>query len=299
VSASIPVIINAGAGTAGGADLASRISELFLAGGVRADVRAASGSELDTLIRAAVAERPPMLVAGGGDGTISTAAAALAGSEITLGVLPLGTLNHFAKDLRIPLALEAAVQNIIRGNTTQVDIGVANDRVFINNSSLGLYPDIVLDRERQQRRLGRGKLRSLVWASIAAFRRFPFMTVTIDVRGERHRFVTPLVLIGNNEYLMQGFDIGARARLDGGKLSIYVVKRPGRIALVHLAAQALVGRLKQSRDFVGILASECVIETRHPLLAVATDGEVSTLTSPLRYRIRSRSLRVIVPGEGG
>ena len=292
----IRVIINAGAGTAGGSALAVTIADAFRARGVRADVRAAaSGTALEAIIRDAIAAHPRALVAGGGDGTVSSAASVLAGTDIALGVLPLGTLNHFAKDLRVPLELDAAVQCIVDGHTALVDVGEVNGRVFINNSSLGLYPDLVRDRERQQRRLGRGKLNSLLWASVAAFRRWPFMTVVLDVDGMHRRYVTPLVFIGNNEYQMQGFEIGMRERLDSGKLSIYVVRKPGRAPLIWLAVQALVGRLRQARDFDSALASACSIETRHARLLVSTDGEVSMMSSPLHYRIRARDLRVFLP----
>jgi diacylglycerol kinase family enzyme len=216
-----------------------------------------------------------------------------------LGVLPFGTLNHFAKDLRIPLELEAAVANIIAGNAIAVDVGEVNGRVFINNSSLGLYPDIVRDRERQQSRLGRGKWRSLVWASLAAFRRFPFLRVRIEVEGTKRVYATPLVFVGNNEYKMEGFDIGERNRIDQGRLSVYIVKREGRAALVRLALQALAGRLRQARDFEALTTAEFVIDTRHARILVATDGEVQPMETPLHYRTRPRSLRVIVPRDEG
>jgi diacylglycerol kinase family enzyme len=296
LSTTIPVIINAGAGNPHVANRSQTLTALFLAGGINADIRLAhTGAEVDTLIRAAVAERPRLLVAAGGDGTISTAAAAIAGTEITLGVLPFGTLNHFAKDLGIPLELEASVQNIVENNVIAVDVGEVNGRVFINNSSLGLYPDIVRDRQRQQTRLGRGKWRSFLWASLAVLRRFPFLTVRIDVDGTTRDFVTPLVFIGNNEYRMEGFDIGVRESLERGVLSIYIVKRPGRAALVRLSLAALLGRLEQARDFEARTASELVIETRHRQVLVAADGEVRRMKSPLHYRARPRSLRVIVP----
>jgi diacylglycerol kinase family enzyme len=296
LSSTIPVIINAGAGNPHVQNRSQTLAALFLAGGINADIRLArTGAEIDTLVRAAVAERPRMLVAAGGDGTISTAAAALAGTDITLGVLPFGTLNHFAKDLGIPLDLEESVQNIIENNVIAVDVGEVNGRVFINNSSLGLYPDIVRDRERQQTRLGRGKWRSFLWASLAVLRRFPFLTVRIQVDGTKRSYVTPLVFIGNNEYKMEGFDIGVRESLERGVLSIYIVKRPGRSALVRLSLAALFGRLQQARDFEALTATEFVIETRHHRTLVATDGEVQQMKSPLHYRARPRSLRVIVP----
>jgi diacylglycerol kinase family enzyme len=290
------VIINAGAGNPHVANRSQTLSDLFLAGGIDADIRLArTGAEIDTLVRAAVTERPRMLVAAGGDGTISSAASALAGTDIALGVLPFGTLNHFAKDLGIPLELEASVQNIVENNVIAVDVGEVNGRVFINNSSLGLYPDIVRDRERQQTRLGRGKWRSFLWASVAVLRRFPFLTVRIEVEGTKRSFVTPLVFIGNNEYTMEGFDIGVRESVERGVLSIYIVKRSGRAALVRLSLAALFGLLRQARDFEALTAAELVIETRHRNILVAADGEVQRMKSPLHYRARPRSLRVIVP----
>jgi diacylglycerol kinase family enzyme len=296
LSSTVPVIINAGAGNPHVANRSRTLSALFHAGGVNVDIRLArTGAEIETLIHTAVAEHPRMLVAAGGDGTISTAAGALAGTDITLGVLPFGTLNHFAKDLGIPLDLEASVQNIVENNVIAVDVGEVNGRVFINNSSLGLYPDIVRDRERQQSRLGRGKWRSFLWASVAVLRRFPFLTVRIEVEGTKRGFVTPLVFIGNNEYKMEGFEIGVRESLECGVLSVYIVKRPGRGALVRLSLAALFGRLQQARDFEALTAAEFVIETRHHQVLVAADGEVQRMTSPLHYRARPRSLRVIVP----
>ena len=300
MSSAVPVIINAGAGNPHVEDRSRELTALLLAGGIQTDVRLAhTGEEIDTLVRAAVDERPRMMIAAGGDGTISTAAAALAGTDIPLGVLPFGTLNHFAKDLGIPLELETSVQNIIENNAIAVDVGEVNGRVFINNSSLGLYPDIVRDRERQQSRLGRGKWRAFLWASLSALRRFPFLIVRIEVESTKRDFITPVVFIGNNEYQMQGFDIGARESLERGVLSIYIVKRQRRASLVRLSLAALLGRLEQARDFESLTATELVIETNRKHLLVSTDGEVQRMRSPLHYRIRPRELRVIVPRAVG
>jgi len=300
LSTTVPVIVNAGAGNPHVDDRSRELIALFRDGGIHADVRLArTGAELDSLVRAAVAEGPHMLVAAGGDGTISTAAAALAGTEIVLGVLPFGTLNHFAKDLGVPLDLQASVQCIVENNVIAVDVGEVNGRVFINNSSLGLYPDIVRDRERQQARLGRGKWRSLLWASLAVLRRFPFLTVRLEVESTSRDLITPVVFIGNNEYRMEGFDIGAREALTRGVLSIYIVRRQRRAALVWLSLAALLGRLEQARDFVSLTATELVIETPRRNILVATDGEVQPIRTPLHYRIRPLCLRVIVPRAVG
>jgi YegS/Rv2252/BmrU family lipid kinase len=296
LSSAVPVIINAGAGNPHVEDRSRAVTELFLAGGIHADIRLArTGSDIDRLVREAVAEHPRMLVAAGGDGTISTAAAALAGTDIALGVLPFGTLNHFAKDLGIPLELETSVQTIVENNVVAVDVAEVNGRVFINNSSLGLYPDIVRDRERRQSRLGRGKWRSFLWASLSVLRRFPFLIVRIEVESVKRDFITPVVFIGNNEYQMQGFDIGARESLERGVLCVYIVKKQRRAALFRLSLAALLGRLEQERDFESLTATELVIETNRKRVLVSTDGEVQPMSSPLHYRARPRDLHVIVP----
>ena len=236
-----------------------------------------------------------IVVAGGGDGTINAVASVIAGSSKRFGVLPLGTLNHFAKDLGIPLELDEAVRNVAEGRTHAVDVGEVNGRIFLNNSSLGLYPDIVRDREKQQRRLGRGKWLAAGWATLGALRRYPFLSVRLKIGDLEHARRTPFVFIGNNAYTMEGFSIGERERLDGGKLSLYVAQRTGRLGLLRLGWRALWGRLAQERDFDVLSGEHMEIATRHTRLRVATDGEVTVMSTPLRYRIRPAHLNVIVP----
>ncbi|MEC5163819.1 MULTISPECIES: diacylglycerol/lipid kinase family protein [unclassified Janthinobacterium] len=296
----IVVIINAGAGCGYAADWTEQLDAKFRANGFEAAITLAeSGADMIATAQAAVAAGAAMVVAGGGDGTINAVASALVDSGVAFGVLPLGTLNHFAKDLRIPLPLDEAIANLAQGAAALVDVGEVNGRVFLNNSSLGLYPDIVRDREKQQRRLGRGKWLAFAWAALAALRRYPFLSVRLSVNGQRHARSTPFVFIGNNEYVMQGFNIGERARLDAGQLSLYVAQRPGRLGLVRLAFHALSGRLAEQKDVDVLLATEMDIETRHKRLRVATDGEVTVMATPLRYRIRRGALRVLVPRPAG
>lgn len=271
--------------------------EKFSAHGLQARVTlAASGEEMIAAAKAALAEGVPIVVAGGGDGTINAVASVLAGTETAFGVLPLGTLNHFAKDMGIPLDLDDAVANVALGVPRRVDVGEVNERIFLNNSSLGLYPDIVRDREKQQRRLGRGKWLAALWAAIGALRRYPFLHISFTLDGGRAQTRrTPFVFIGNNEYTMEGFSIGERSRLDGGSLSLYVAQRPGRLSLLRLAWSALRGRLAQEDDFDVLLTASMEIDTHHTRLRVATDGEVTVMATPLRYRIRPGALRVIAP----
>jgi diacylglycerol kinase family enzyme len=295
----VPVIINAGAGLGYCGDFSQQLLAKFAAYGYVADITLAqSGEELIASAKAAVQAGARLVVAGGGDGTINAVASVLAGTDVAYGVLPLGTLNHFAKDLKIPLDLDQAIAAIATGGHVRVDVGEVNGRIFLNNSSLGLYPDIVRDREKQQSRLGRGKWLAFVWAALTALRRFPFMEVRLRVNGEEHARRTPFVFIGNNEYRMQGLNIGARERIDSGMLSLYVAQRPSRLGLVRLAWHALLGTLAQQRDFDVLLATELTIETRktrNTLIRVATDGEVTVMQAPLSYSMRAGALTVVVP----
>lgn len=292
----IVVILNGGAGSGHDAATAGELRARFAAAGLDAEITLArSGDELIDAGRAALARGASMVVAGGGDGTLNAVASVIVDSGVPFGVLPMGTLNHFAKDLGIPLALDEAVRNLAAGHPRRVDVGEVNGRIFLNNSSLGLYPDIVHDRENQQRRLGRGKWLAAAWATLSALRRYPELSVRLQVGGERLARRTPFVFIGNNVYRMDGLAMGARTSLDGGTLSLYVAQRPGRLGLLRFAWRALRGRLAQERDFDVLLAREMEIATHHRHLRVATDGEVAVMKTPLRYRLRPGALTVIVP----
>ena len=292
----IAVIINASVGGGSQTAWADNLTEKFRSNGLDVNIMLArDGAELVEMAHRAVAEKPQVIVAGGGDGTLNAVAAALVGTDIAFGVLPLGTLNHFAKDLHIPPDLEKATRNIIAGHAIQVDVGEVNDRIFLNNSSLGIYPRIVLDREKGQKQWGLGKWPAFVWATLTTLRLYPFMRLRLSLNGKEHERRTPCIFIGNNEYLMEGFNIGERQCLNAGQLSLYVVQRTGRLGLLRLALRALFGRLRQAKDFEALTAKEILIDTRHKHLRVATDGEITVMKTPLHYRVRPGALRVIVP----
>jgi diacylglycerol kinase family enzyme len=291
------VIVNARAGGGRDASVAQDLRGQFAAAGLQAEVALLQdGDDIASLVARARAEGLGLVVAGGGDGTQGAVAAQLAGTGIVQGVLPLGTLNHFARDLGVPLALDDAIRTIAQGRVLQVDVGEVNGHVFINNSSLGLYPEIVRERELQQQRLGKGKWRSLASATLHALERHAGLAVRVDAEeGDAQLHRTPFVFVGNNRYGMEGFRIGARASLQGGELALYIARRRGRLGLLVLAWRALLRRLQQDVDFELLTGGAFVVSTRHARIRVATDGEVAMMDSPLHYRIRPGALRVLVP----
>jgi diacylglycerol kinase family enzyme len=290
------VIVNGGAGHGHDDQACEDLRAKFRAAGLDAElVLAKDGEEMIATARRALEGGARMVAAGGGDGTINAVASVMVGSGVRFGVLPLGTLNHFAKDLGIPLDLDEAVRNLATGMPREVDVGEVNGRIFLNNSSLGLYPDIVRDREKQQRRLGRGKWPAALWATLAALRRYPFLSMRLTVKGETLARRTPFVFIGNNRYTMQGLAIGERDCLDDGLLSLYVAQRPTRLGLLRFALDALRGKLGSERDFDVLEAANFEIDTHRHRVHVATDGEVTVMNPPLRYRVRPGALTVMVP----
>jgi diacylglycerol kinase family enzyme len=294
---SITVIINRGSGANDNEEVARSLQELFATSGVKAQVSIAhSGSAIDELAKSAARGDSQVIAAGGGDGTINAVASAIIarGSNKILGVLPLGTLNHFAQDLRIPLIVEEAVRVIVAGHVTRVDVGEVNGRIFLNNSSLGLYPIIVRERVKQQR-LGHGKWPAFVWAALTVFRRYPFLDLRLSVAGKVINCRTPFVFVGNNQYEMEGFQIGRRERLDAAELSLYITNRTGRLGLVRLGLRALLRRLRSEKDFLAMSTEEVKIKTHRSHLRVAFDGEIDILETPLHYRVRPGALRVLVP----
>jgi diacylglycerol kinase family enzyme len=219
----------------------------------------------------------------------------LVGTPTVFGVMPFGTLNHFARDAGIPFDTDAALDVIERGTVDTVDVGEIAGRHFLNNASLGLYVQVVRHRELQQSRLGRGKWPAFAWALWSALRRFPFMTLQIGVDDHEFEIRSPFLFVGNNPYEINGLKIGRRQSLQGGTLSIYHAERASRWRLFVFALHALLGRLGSTHDFHETAAKRLHICSRHHSLRLATDGEVVQVETPLDCRILARSLNVYLP----
>ena len=293
----IAVIINGSAGVGHDEDNLRDIEAQFRSSGLPVNVVLAKARELGDAVEKAMDDNASIIVVGGGDGSLSSVAALLAGSDTALGILPMGTLNHFAKDLNIPLSLQDAVRTVIEGRVAEVDVGEVNGRVFINNSSIGIYPDIVRLRERQRERFGTRKWLAFVAATWAVLRRGARVKLRIAGAGEEMTRRTPFVFVGNNEYQHAGFDLGSRTSVQRGVLGLYTTRRQGLWGILRITLKGLAGRLDRGEDYDMLTAAEIVLYTRRDRLRVANDGEVEWMQSPLRYRSRAGALRVIIPAQ--
>jgi diacylglycerol kinase family enzyme len=252
------------------------------------------GDDVPSLAARALNEGRRPIVAGGGDGTVNAVAGKLAGVDIALGVLPMGTLNHFAKDAGIPLNLEAAVRNLFTGQATKVDVGEVNGRVFVNNSGVGFYPHFVRQREEMERR-GHVKRVAFALALRSLVRRYFRLRIEAHMgREEALEEVTPFLFVGNNRYRTSGLEIGTRPRLDSGRLWVCTASIHSRQNMLRGALKTLIG-LESDQDLSAFETEETSVDPGTPRVNVSTDGEVSILDAPLRYRIRPRALCVIAP----
>jgi YegS/Rv2252/BmrU family lipid kinase len=293
----IDVIINAGSGAGIDERVRTLLAENLNADAINAQIHVAqSGAEITYLAEQAARSDAEIVVVGGGDGTLNSVAAHLIDTQKILGVLPLGTLNHFAKDLGIPLDLEQAVRTVLAGHIVNIDVGAINDRIFLNNSSLGLYPSMVHERKKVQR-LGWGKWPAFIWAALLVLRRHPLLDVSLSTDGKTLTSRAPFVFIGNNEYEMETLNVGSRTCLDKGELSLYMTTDSSRLALVRLAVRVLLGGLRQEKDFLAMCTNEVWIGTKRRRIRVAMDGEVTVMEPPLHYKIRPRALRVFAPAD--
>ena len=278
--------------------LRERVAAAFASERVEAEVVLAEGDgigrEIERALGQARAGEIDGVVVGGGDGTVGSAAGLLAGTDVPLGVLPLGTLNHFAKDLGMPLEVERACAAIAAGRTRRVDVAEVNGRVFVNNSAVGLYPYMVIDRERRQDHSGLGKWPAMTLAFLRAVRHFPRRRLRVCVEGWTRPYRTPCLFVGNNAYDMSLLSM-RRQRLDAGKLWLFVAGHQDRLAFMWLAARIAVGGLEREGNFETVSTPSAEILSRASRLHVSTDGEVQRLQPPLRYRSRPADLVVFAP----
>lgn len=293
----VRAIVNRAGGTLKGiAEEETRIVEALRAAGIEADVRMTDSADIfDALKEAAGAPGLDAVVAGGGDGTLSCAAGHLAGTDRPLGILPLGTLNHLARDAGIPAGIEEAAQTIAAGRVREIDVAEVNGRVFINNSSVGLYPDMVLLREQEQEKRGRSKRMAMLSAGIRSLRSFRRHRLWISAPGLEAPIRTPLLFVGNNRYQVNLLGLGKRERLDGGELCVYAIRARSRLHLFWAGIRCIFGKLDQQRDFITAYVDEAEISATRPKLILSADGETVRMETPLRYRIRPKALRLIAP----
>lgn len=287
-------VLNAGSGAGKAEAVRERIIARAREAGREARIHLVrSGADLGRIVADALEAGADAVIAGGGDGTVSAVANGLAGRDTPMGILPLGTLNHFAKDAGVPLDLEPALDAVFGGRTGAFDAGEVNGHIFLNNASLGLYPLIVRLRQQHVTR-GPAKWVVAVWATLREVRANRQIRVRLLTEGQSVERRTPILFLGNNEYTAEGFELGTRESLRDGLLAIYVVNAPGRLRVLRLVWRML-RRTAWMEDLELIRTADATIGLERPRVTVALDGELVPLEAPLAFRSRPAALRILLP----
>jgi diacylglycerol kinase family enzyme len=235
----------------------------------------------------------------GGDGTISGVADILKGSQVALAVLPMGTFNFFARGLEIPEDADRAVAALARGQVRQFPVGEINGQVFLNNSSLGLYPAILAAREGIYQKWGRSRM-AAYWSVLRTLvQRGHRMRLTIEVDGQTHHVVTPMVFIGSNPFQLAHFRLDGAEHLAEGRLALYYGPDASRWGMLRTAVWLAAGRARKDSEFRLLAGREITITIPRRRVTAALDGERFTFAPPIRVRLRHDLLRVVIPAPDG
>lgn len=297
----VHAILNRDGGTLKTLDLdllTALIRDEFTLHGHEIEVEEVGGGEVEDAIgRQAGRSDLDVLLVAGGDGTVSGAAGAVAGSSIALGLLPAGTMNLFARSLHIPQSLETAVRALATGRVVEVDIASVNGRYFVHQFAVGVHARMVRTRER----LDYGSRLGKMWASVkavgAAVRALPVVDLSIEIDGRTENVRTPAVAISNNIYGDGHLPYADDPQ--GGRLGIYLMRSTDRLAVLKLTIDMMRGAWKASQDLSVTQAN--VIRLRHNGRKrhdrSVLDGELHDLDEVSEVRIHPRGLRVLVPDE--
>lgn len=299
----VAAVLNRNGGALRGLDtaaLAGEIEAVFRSVGHSIDVKLADGGDLVPLMRAAAADpSADVLLAGGGDGTISLAAGLVAGTDKALGVLPAGTMNLFARSLDIPLQTDAAIAALSTGRIRRVDIARANGRCFVHQFSIGMHSKLIGLRERMEFHSRLGKMMASTRAALAMLIRPPSLHVRLDMGEAQIRAVTSNLAVTNNLY-GEGRSLPFADRPDGGQLGIYITRARKRRDLIWHFLNMGIGRW-QANDQVEIhQATEVTVAVGNERrrFRCAIDGELCPLATETRIELLPGALAVLVPDDG-
>ena len=274
---------------------ATRIREAVTARGLDV-VELVPGVDVDVDIRARISRGERAIIAAGGDGTIHSVAQSVVGTEAVLGVLPVGTLNHFARDLLLPMEWEAALDIALEGEIRSVDVGRVNERYFMNNISLGLYPEIVRHRERFRKL---GKWRAYLKATREAVKNYPHVAISIETTHMLETIRTHVFMVSVNPYdLDQPGVMAPRKTLDGGYLSAYWLPHMPRLQFIRTLARYLRGKMVEG-GLRSLQTTQVKVQSSHSHIRVGIDGELHDISTPLNISIVRSGINVRVPRTGG
>jgi diacylglycerol kinase family enzyme len=289
------VIMNRDSGANDKSVLATEIETAFAAHGWQVEFILAGRRDLRSRTQQTVAQAPGIIVVAGGDGTINTVASACVEAKRPLGLVPAGTFNYVSRNLGVPTEVPEAVAVIVNGWIRQVDIGEINGRLFLNNAGIGLYAQMLEQREQDKRRFGRRRMVAFFSGMKCLLSSHPLYAVELVADGQTARHQTSTLFFGCNALQLKDFNVTAAECLRHQKLAVLLLKLHSRWEATVAACAALLGRLDEAYTTEAFCASTIRVQTRQRALKVAIDGEIVLLRSPLDVTLHPGALQVFAP----
>ena len=249
------------------------------------------------ILRHQQASEAGVVVAAGGDGTLNAVAAQLMGTDIPMGIFPLGTFNYVARLLNIPLDLLKAAETIATGKIREVHVAQINDHIYLNNASLGLYPLFIQKRELYNRRLGRFALNAYTSGLDVLIRDRKELKLEIEVDGKQYPVKTPLIFFGNNQLQLAEMNLRIAEAAEKGKVAGIVVAKSDKRTLFKILWQLIKGNLDKAPDVYSFSGDEVEVHSKRKKLTVALDGEIVEMQPPLKISVRKNALKILVPHD--
>lgn len=301
--APIFVVMNAGSGSHADEDVRAVIRDALESAGRTVSVHEVDEPDALESVASDVVERAQrsggIVVGAGGDGTINTVAKATLGSGRPFGVIPLGTFNYFSRAHGIPSDAREACRILVSERAHEVQVGLVNNQVFLVNASIGLYPELLEEREQAKQELGRSR-----WVAAGAALRTllrPHRALVIDVETPalRRTFVTPTLFVGNNRLQLERAGIPGSELTERHRLVAIVVRPVSTFGTLKLVAHGLLGRLGDAEEVTSFALEQMKVRSRlrRRRMKVAADGEVMWLNAPLAFRVAPHPLLLIRPAE--
>lgn len=297
------VILNPGSGRSQGDAVIAALKEIEAGNNLTHTVITIGDKEdivkrCEAIVREAKEKNQPVIAAGG-DGTVNLVAALCRKYQITMGIIPLGTFNYFARDLGISSNPIDAVKMLTTHQIRKVAVGLVNDRVFLNNASLGIHARMIRARENHSARFGRIRFIALLSGIKCLFEKHRRDTIKLVTDGKASIREMAMIFVGNNRLQLDNLGLGSRSCAERDKLAVVFMPPVSRLRTFILLLRGASKTLRFAPDIQEFCADEFEVHSRRRRTETVIDGEIVWLQGPLHFRIDKESLSVLAPAAEG
>lgn len=262
---------------------------------IQCDVFAPKPSDLTQTLENLPYDQYSTIVIGGGDGTVRTAVQVLIDKDIPLAIMPLGTFNVLGKSLNHPSDLETLFQMIKNKKYKKIDVAQVNGQVIVNHAWLGIYYQVLKEREKHKEWLRKSRLLKAIFNTMFFFKHVPHYYFDVKIEDKLIAFKTCLLFLSNNDSSANWVNFGERIHLSSGLFSISILNCHTRWQLFVCMMHIIFGDFKRSKYISHFRVNELKVDANKKQIKIVLDGELFQLTPPLHFIIHQRQLTVVVP----